>query len=151
MTRSFTGWHMAGLMIAFFAVVIGVNMVMATSAVRTFGGTVVDNSYVASQRFDSWLAHSRAQTQLGWWAAARFDPQGRVILDIAGPHGPLAGKVAVRVEHPLGRQPGRALEMRALGGGRYLAAEPLASGRWVLRIDAAGQGPTARFTQEVRR
>lgn len=151
MTRGFTGWHMAGSMTAFFAVVIGVNMVMAASAVRTFGGTVVDNSYVASQHFGTWIDRGRDQAQRGWRAAARFDPQGRIAVDVAGPQGPLAGRIAVRVEHPLGREPVRAIEMRMVGEGRYLAAEPLPAGRWVLRIEAAGQGGTASFRQEVRR
>ncbi|MGE0776676.1 MAG: FixH family protein, partial [Sphingomonadaceae bacterium] len=56
MTRSFTGRHMAIILIAFFGVVIAVNFYMARMAIGTFGGTVVDNSYVASQRFNGWLA-----------------------------------------------------------------------------------------------
>src|SRR3546814_8818871 len=54
--RRFTGWHMTAILIAFFAAVIAVNMLMATVAVRSFGGTVVENSYVASQKFNGWLA-----------------------------------------------------------------------------------------------
>src|SRR3546814_10033574 len=64
--RRFTGWHMTAILIAFFAAVIAVNMLMATVAVRSFGGTVVENSYVASQKFNGWLAQARAQRRLGW-------------------------------------------------------------------------------------
>ncbi|MFP5454579.1 MAG: FixH family protein, partial [Alphaproteobacteria bacterium] len=55
MRRGFTGRHMAASMVGFFTVVIAVNVTMATVASHSFGGTVVDNSYVASQRFNRWL------------------------------------------------------------------------------------------------
>ena len=54
-----TGRHVAAIFVAFFAVVIAVNVLMASYAVGGFGGTVVDNSYVASQRFNGWLAQAR--------------------------------------------------------------------------------------------
>jgi nitrogen fixation protein FixH len=53
--RTFTGWHMALILIGFFAVVVGVNLLMARFASSTFGGVVVENSYVASQQFNGWL------------------------------------------------------------------------------------------------
>lgn len=151
MTRRFTGWHMAGIMVSFFGVVIAVNVVMATSAIRSFGGVVVDNSYVASQRFDTWLGTAREQERLGWHAVASVDANGFVLVDVNAPGGPLQSRtLAVRVEHPLGREPVRRLAMRPLGNGRFMAARPLEAGRWVLRIEAAGSGGTARFAEEVR-
>jgi len=54
-TGPFTGKHFAVIIVAFFAVVIGVNLFMATQASATFGGVVVENSYVASQEFNKWL------------------------------------------------------------------------------------------------
>ena len=50
MTRKFTGWHMTAILVGFFAIVISVNLFMARAAIGSFGGVVVDNSYVASQR-----------------------------------------------------------------------------------------------------
>ena len=35
-------------------------------AIGTFGGTVVDNSYVASQNYNRWLADADEQEALGW-------------------------------------------------------------------------------------
>jgi nitrogen fixation protein FixH len=70
MTRRFTGRHMLAAMLAFFGVILAVNMAMATLATRTFGGVVVENSYVASQEFNAWLAAARAQRKLGWSAHA---------------------------------------------------------------------------------
>ena len=55
MSRPFTGRHMAMILVAFFGVVIVVNLIMARYASSTFGGIVVENSYVASQEFNKWL------------------------------------------------------------------------------------------------
>jgi nitrogen fixation protein FixH len=56
---------MAAIMVAFFAVVIAVNVYMARLASSTFTGVVVENSYVASQHFNRWLDEARAEERLG--------------------------------------------------------------------------------------
>ena len=59
-TGPFTGRHITMILVAFFGVVIAVNLVMAHYASSTFGGVVVENSYVASQEYNQWL-HEAAQ------------------------------------------------------------------------------------------
>jgi len=151
MTRRFTGWHRAAILIGFFGVVIAVNFVMATSAVRTFGGAVVDNSYVASQRFNGWLGEARAQEALGWRLEAQGAESGALVVRLSGEGGPIEGAVVtVEAEHPLGRLPGRSFALGALGAGRYSAPHALAPGRWRMRIAVRAQGHDARFLKEVR-
>lgn len=152
MTRTFTGWHMAGIMVAFFAVVMAVNFYMAAQASRTFGGVVVENSYVASQHYNRWLAEARAQEALGWAARTEVLDDGRVSVVLTGQGKPLDGaSVTVTATHPLGRIAPRRLSLEALGGGRYRAAEPLLPGRWQLLIEVQAGGHDARFEGEVRR
>jgi len=151
MIRRFTGWHMTAVMVAFFTVVIGVNVIMATSAVRTFGGVVVDNSYVASQRFNAWLAEARVQDKLGWRIDARSTPDGTLVVRLRDARGPINGAlVAVDAEHPLGRLPGRAFVLAGGGDGTYSAVHALPHGRWRIRVEARSQGKDARFVQDVR-
>lgn len=151
MTRQFTGRHMAAIMVGFFAVVITVNLIMATNAMRTFGGVVVQNSYVASQKFNGWIAQGRAQDRLGWRVRATGTADGTLIISLAGAQGPLAGAlVAVDAEHPVGQLPDRAFVMKDLGDGRYAATHALPEGRWKLRIQAQLNGQDARFVEEVR-
>jgi nitrogen fixation protein FixH len=151
MTRQFTGRHMTTIMVGFFAVVITVNLIMATNAMRTFGGVVVQNSYVASQKFNGWIAEGRKQERLGWRVQASGTADGTLTLSLSGPHGPIDGAlVAVDAEHPLGRFPGRAFVLKGLGEGRYAAAHALPAGRWKLRIQAKLNGTDARFVEEVR-
>ena len=82
--RPFTGRHMAAIMIAFFGVVITVNVVMARFASSTFGGVVVDNSYVASQHFNRWLDEASAERQLGWHATITHAADGTVRVALTG-------------------------------------------------------------------
>ena len=62
----FTGRHMLAIMLAFFGVIIGVNVLMAVVAGSSWTGFVVKNSYVASQEFNEKVAAARAQAALGW-------------------------------------------------------------------------------------
>ena len=49
----FSGRHMLLTMLAFFGVIIGVNLTMAWFARSSWTGLVVENSYVASQEFNA--------------------------------------------------------------------------------------------------
>jgi nitrogen fixation protein FixH len=150
--RPFTGWHMTAILVAFFGVVIAVNVLMATMAVRTFGGTVVDNSYVASQQFNGWLAQGRAQRALGWDVAVTRGAGGVPVItatDAAGQ--PLVGAVVTATaRHPLGRMPDRPLRLTSAGDGRFTAAEPLRAGRWHIIITVIDNGHDARFVEDMR-
>lgn len=151
MTRPFTGWHMTAILIAFFSVVVAVNFLMASYAVGTFGGTVVDNSYVASQRFNGWLAEARAQQRLGWSVIVGVGGDGLVSIAPRGPSGPLnAALVTATAAHPLGRVPEKALTFRPVAAGHLIAAEKLPKGRWLLRIEVRKDGHEARFDDEVK-
>jgi nitrogen fixation protein FixH len=152
MRREFSGRHMAMVMIGFFGVIIAVNLLMATLAVRTFGGTVVDNSYVASQEFNGWLAEAREQAALRWKAPASLDETGRLIVSASGPAGPLVGaQVEVRASHPLGRVPEQVLALKPAGSGVYRSALPIPEGRWLLRLSIKRDGHEARYLTEVSR
>ena len=133
--RRFTGWHMTGILVAFFAVVIAVNMLMATLAVRSFGGVVVDNSYVASQNYNEWLAASRAQDKLGWTITAKRAADGKVALTVKDKGTAGAGFTAEAVaQHPLGRAPERKLAFVPLGNGEWQSTQALPATRWTLRL-----------------
>ena len=150
MTQRFTGWHMTAIMCAFFGVVIAVNVLMATDAIRTFGGTVVDNSYVASQQYNGWLAQARAQRQQGWSARPGSGPDGIVTLSLARAGRPVSGaNVTIEASHPLGRLPMRALILRDNGHGDYASLQKLPAGRWLLSIDIRSGAEHARFADEV--
>ena len=147
--RRFTGWHMSGILVAMFATIIAVNVVMAYFAVTTFGGTVVDSSYVATRNYNRWLAEARGQQALGWRVTAALDTQRRVSITAAAPNGPIDGVVSVVARHPLGQAPDRAIGFNPTGDGRYLATRPLPVGRWSLKITVTSGNSVARFTEDI--
>lgn len=140
---------MLGVMLGMFGLVIAVNVIMARYAITTFSGTVVDNSYVASQNYNRWLAEARAQDALGWSIAANQDDTRRVEIEAKAPGGPLDGTVDAIASHPLGRAPERALAFVRVGDGRYRSVAPLPVGRWRLHIQLRSGGRSARFAAQV--
>lgn len=132
-TRRFTGWHMLAIFGGGFAVIISVNLVLAFSAVSTFPGLEVKNSYVASQSFD---ARRTAQNALGWQVTATAR-DGVLILRIEDAKGQPVQ--AGQLEAVLGRathiQEDRTPEF-AFDGQAYVAREALSKGNWNIRMRA---------------
>ena len=138
MRREFTGRHMAAVLIAGFGVVIAVNLIMATLAVGGFSGVVVENSYVASQRFNTWLGQARQQETLGWQAiAARLD-DGRIAVTTRSV--PSGAGVAASLRRPLGKPQSMQLAFVEEAPGRYVSARPVPRGRWIARVRIAASG-----------
>ncbi len=134
----FTGKHMALVFIGGFGVVIAVNLVMASYAVSSFHGTVVDNSYVASQKYNGWLAKAEASRALGWEVRAEHRADGRVVLMTTGV--PAGATVRAQAERPLGTRETAPLSFAADGAGRWVSTAPLAAGRWSLRLAITAPG-----------
>ncbi len=128
-----TGKHVFVITASAFAVIIGVNIILAVKAVSTFPGLEVDNSYVASQGFN---ARKAAQETLGWSMTPGYD-QGRMTLAFHGADGQ-----PVQVQD-LQVLVGRTTEAKddafpvfARDGDLYAADLPLGKGKWMIRVTA---------------
>ena len=151
MQRRFTGYHMLAIMIVFFGTIIAVNLTMATFATRTFGGTVVDNSYVASQKFNGWLAASRAQQALGWDTQVELDGERHIAVGISRDGALLEGVTASGfARHPLGRQAEIALRFTRDGEGRLVSAAAIPAGRWIVHLELAQGADTFRLMETLQ-
>jgi nitrogen fixation protein FixH len=147
----FTGWHMATILITFFGVVIAVNLVMARYAISTFGGTVVDNSYVASQSYNQWLADAEKQSRLGWKATVSLDPTRRMLVQATKAGLPVTGlTVSGTATHPLGRAPSIPLSFAVSVGGDYLARQSLPKGRWKVALFLKRDADTLKLFESVQ-
>ena len=143
--RKFTGWHMLAICVGAFGIIIAVNLTLAFSAVRTFPGLNVKNSYVASQEFDT---RRDAQLSLGWDVSATVEA-GELRLNIRDAGGsPVAPATLQAV---LGRsthvQDDRAADF-SFDGTAHVMPVDLGPGKWVLRLRAVSDNGT-EFQQRI--
>jgi nitrogen fixation protein FixH len=131
-TRKFTGWHFTAIMVIGFGIVVAVNFLMASLAVSSFGGVVVENSYVASQNFNKWLEEADRQNALGWELTVRRAGDGR--LEVLTEGAPDDARVAVELRHPLGKDEPLAWTLTANGDGLFTSTDRLPEGRWIARV-----------------
>ena len=134
---TFTGKHMAILVVAFFGVIISVNIGMAVVSSVSWTGLVVDNSYVASQEFeDKRLAHE-AQVGAGWQSVFTF-ASGAAQLSLRDATGaaPDLGQVTILVNRPVGGHDDQTLSLLRGADGTYSTALTLGDGVWDVWITA---------------
>ena len=149
--RKFTGWHMTGILVAFFTVVISVNIVMARAAIGTVGGVGVANSYVASPEFNKWLDKAEAQKALGWDVKTGLLPDRRVAVDVSTAGHALHGLgVGAVVRHPLGHTPESKLSFVAASEGRWVSTAPLPQGRWTVHLSVRRGADDYRVVETLR-
>lgn len=143
-----TGRHVLAITTGAFAIIIGVNVVMAWKAVSTFPGLEVGNSYVASQ---TWDAERQAQEALGWTLTHGYDPgRGELALtfrDAGGAPVTLAA-LAVLVGRPTEARDDQTPAFAQGAGGAYLAPARLAPGKWMMQIEARAVDGTL-FRQRI--
>lgn len=139
MRNEFTGRHMFMVLLAGFGVVVAVNFFMASVAARGFSGVVVENSYVASQKFNLWLDKAEQQQALGWEAEVSRTTDGRLHVETTGV--PESASLGADIRRPLGDPEAAELKLVPAGTNAFASAEPLGEGRWIvrLRIEAGGQ------------
>jgi nitrogen fixation protein FixH len=144
--KPFTGWHMTMILIAFFAVVMAVNFTMAKLASSSFGGTVVDNSYVASQNYNEWLRRAADQDRLGWQEQVELDAARHIRVAVRKDHRPLAGLVVqATLSHPLGRTPPRVMVFEPAGDEMLRSTQAVPAGRWWLDLAVRHADERARY------
>lgn len=145
MKRELTGTHVAAIFVGAFSIIIGVNLTLAYSAISTFPGLEVKNSYVASQSFD---VDRTAQQALGW--SVRADAGGgKLRLRLTDAKGePVQAQTLVATL-------GRATHVRddqqpdfRFDGDSYIAAAELDPGNWNIRMVATSDDGTV-FRQRV--
>ena len=144
----FTGKHMTMILVAGFGVVFAVNFAMASLASSTFGGIVVENSYVASQHFNRWLDEAEKEKALGWTLRASRLDNGKLAAELVG--APRYATVTAEARHPLGRLPDVMLTFERDPSGTLVSDKPLPEGRWTLRFTVEDQGQLWRSEQAVQ-
>lgn len=149
--RKFTGWHMLAIMVAFFSVVIAVNLTMAFFAQSSWSGFVVENRYVASRQFNGKVAESRAQTALGWKSELAI-ADGKVSYRLTDSVGNVVGsrRTTATFRRPASAAEDRDVVLKPQPDGSLSAPVDLGDGVWVVEIQAeAGLAQPYRYTRRL--
>ena len=121
--RELTGRMVLAITVSAFAVIIGVNLVMAWFAIETFPGLEVENTYVASQGFNQRLREQ--QELVGGHLTVRItDPTGAParIASLSG----ILGRPTTEREDTV--------PQFRYEGGTYVADVDVDYGNWDLRL-----------------
>jgi nitrogen fixation protein FixH len=146
--KPLTGAKVLFMLLAFFGVVIGVNMTLMKLAIDTLPGTEVDSAYSASLAYENEIAAARNQDARNWKVDAHVQrgPDGGATLQIEARDNsgkPMSGlKFQGRFERPTDRRADLSVVLAETGIGIYRGSAPMiAPGQWdlVLEGDAAGQ------------
>ena len=146
--KPLTGAKVLFMLLAFFGVVIGVNMIMMRLAIQTLPGTDVDSAYSASLAYEREIAAAHHQNARNWTVDAHIQrgPDGGATLQVeARDDGgkPMSGlKFQGRFERPTDRRADLPVALAETAIGIYRGSAPMiAPGQWdlVLEGDAAGQ------------
>jgi nitrogen fixation protein FixH len=129
----------AGL-VAFFAVIIGVNGLMTYAAISTFGGVETESSYRAGLAFAREAATIAAQDARHWTVTANAAIQGNATVvevmarDASGQ--PITNLAATAsLVHPTDRRADHVVTLVSQGAGRFRGASAATAGQWDLVIE----------------
>ena len=140
-TRYLNGRHVALMFAGFFAVVFAVNIGMAVMASRSWTGLVVENSYVASQSFNSDVAALRKSEGLGLSHQMHYEG-GRLLLSATGVNGlPIAtDKIQITIGRPVDNGEDQILTALRTEDGKFAASAKLGAGIWTGELSALVDG-----------
>lgn len=145
--RPITGRFVLITTIAFFAVVISVNIVMMRLAITTLPGTEVDSAYSAGLAYQREIDAARQQNERDWQVQAhidrRSDGSAAIALEARDHAGsPLTAlNFLARLERPIDRRADRAIDISETAPGSYRGlAEGVAAGQWDLVIEGDADG-----------
>ena len=140
----FTGWHMLAILVAFFGVIITVNMTMAYLANSTWSGLISKNTYVASQDFNKRAAIARKWLESG--IDGELGVSGNEVSYRLTKSGAAvsADEVKVHFRHPVGEKHDFALTLAPAGDGVYRGtiAGMVDDGAWIVELESRKNGET---------
>jgi nitrogen fixation protein FixH len=153
-TDGIRGRHVLVAMLAFFALIIGVNIAFTVLAVRSFPGEDEKRSYLQGLNYNQRLEARAAQAALGWTTTAGLVARGDgvvALVEVRDAHGKAVEGLTVtgRLRRPATTRDDRTLVFRAEGDGVYVAdASGLVDGAWA--FDGVATRGEQRFEFERR-
>lgn len=146
-SKPLTGTKVLLMLVAFFGLVIGVNVTMMKLAIATLPGTDVDSPYAAGLAYDREISAAQDQAARKWQVNAhierRADGAATLQVDARDANGrPMSGlKFGGRLERPTDKRADLQIELSEAGIGVYRGnAAAVAPGQWDLVIEGDARG-----------
>lgn len=146
--KPLTGRAVLIMLVAFFGVVIGVNLLMMRFAIDTLPGTDVDSAYRASLAYEREIQAAHEQDIRHWQVEAHIErgtaDSANIRIAARDSKGaPLTGlDFSGRLERPADKRADRTIALTEVSAGIYKGrAEGILAGQWnlVLEGDAGGK------------
>ena len=148
--KPLTGFKVLLMLLAFFGIVIGVNVIMMQLAITTLPGTEVDSAYSASLGYEKEIVAARNQEARHWQVEAHVErsTDGVAVLRVEARDKdgkPVTGlKFQGRFERPADKRADLEVALAEVGIGVYRGrTERVAPGQWDVVLE--GDGPTGRM------
>lgn len=151
--RILTGRMVLAILVVFFAVVIGVNVLMARLAAQTFRGLASNHAYAEGLAYNREIEAAHAQDALGWrvsGAVTRIAPgRSRIAVSQSDASGQPTGDAQVDLQflHPVDRARDKALTLTMEKPGLYTGEIDIAPGHWGLALRVMQNGQVAFQSQ----
>ncbi len=158
-----SGWWYPYIFVAAFMVVLVANGIMIYSATSTFTGLETENHYEKGNAYNTNIAMTRRQAELGWQVEAKVDPVAdssmgarrlvAVEASFKTKDGASLDGMAVRALFIRPVQPGHdvSIPLVSKGNGLYAArAELDFHGVWDLRVVAIAEKDSYQLAQRIQ-
>ena len=147
--RPLTGHHMAMIFGLFFGVIFAVNIFMTVSAVRSWTGLVVENSYVASQQFNAETALLNKSSAMGILHQLHYK-NGTLSLSLKTKYGHATDAKNIQIIIGTSNNgENQTLDLLPSASGEIIANAKLANGIWSGELSAVMNG-TEKWKQPIR-
>jgi nitrogen fixation protein FixH len=150
-----TGRMVLIILLAFFGIVIGVNVVLMRAAAVTFGGLETESSYKAGLTFKRETSFAQAQNARGWQVEAKLVPLADATTQIEISARDANGEpiqhldLAFTLARPTDKRLDIVIPMAEVAPGRFQGVANVPAGQWEFVI-ALSQGGERLFRSQNR-
>jgi len=148
MAKEITGRTVLIGMVAFFGLIVAVNMVFVYFALDSWPGLSTEKAYEKGLAYNDKLAAAEAQAAKGWTSRITIAADGRVSVRLAdaGGTGIDGLSVGLHLKRPTREGIDRQLSLIQAEPGLYEGrVENLPGGRWIAEVTAKGVGVADYF------
>ncbi len=153
--KELTGKHVLLMLVAFFGILIAVNIYFAFAAVTSFRGEDVKGSYRQGLEYNQTIAARAEQKTLGWTVKANLLSEGEnenvlLVLFNDENENPIDGlSIEGILRHPTDLEQDKSIMFQPRGNGRYKAVFNDISGQWKLRATAQKSEDSFLFEHDI--